>query len=181
MAGLTDIGAAGNDDEPCGPESKTTSQTESESYHIKEVRNRRRRYRDISKYPSSDGQNFAVNSIGRASDGSGEKVLRKIMYLNLLDHLPTFLFCFTLQMSRKSVSSREHKSGSPAPLHLILAVSSEHPKHLIHVYKSPISDIYSITIRSSNHRFFCQGPTCCEQKSSRLKLSGRLILGTVII
>jgi hypothetical protein len=96
MAQLTDISGAGSDDEPCRTESKTTSQQDPESYNIKEVRNRHRRCRDISKYSSSDGQNVAVDSIWRASVGSGEMVLGKIMYLALLDHFPNFLCCFTL-------------------------------------------------------------------------------------
>jgi hypothetical protein len=73
-------------------------------------------------------------------------------------------------MSRKSVSSKEHKSGSPALPHPILAVSSEPHMHLIHVYKFTISDFCSITIRSSNHRFFYQGHTFCEKNSGRLRL-----------
>jgi hypothetical protein len=74
-------------------------------------------------------------------------------------HLPDFLFfCFALEMPRNSVSSKEHKSGSAALAHQILAVSSEFHTRLINVYKSSISDFYSITIRSSNNRFFCQRP-----------------------
>jgi hypothetical protein len=54
-------------------------------------------------------------------------------------HLSTFLFCFTFEMSRKSVSSKQHKSGSPDLPHLILAVFPKPHIHLIHVYKSTIS------------------------------------------
>jgi hypothetical protein len=33
---------------------------------------------------------------GMGSVGSGERLLGEIMYFHLLDHLPDFLFCFTL-------------------------------------------------------------------------------------
>jgi proteasome lid subunit RPN8/RPN11 len=62
---------------------------------------------------------------------------------------------------------QKHKSGSPALSHLILAIFSEFHVHIIHVYKSPISDSHFITIRSSNHRFFGHGLTFCETKSGR--------------
>jgi hypothetical protein len=39
---------------------------------------------------------LTFDSIGRASVGSCERVLGKIMWLPLFDHLPTFLCCFTL-------------------------------------------------------------------------------------
>jgi hypothetical protein len=66
------------------------------SQHVTEIWNHRWKYRDIKEYLTADKQNLTCDSIQRAGVVGIEILLREIVHISLLYHLPDVTFCFTL-------------------------------------------------------------------------------------